>query len=119
MARFGRHTGVFLPGDTSLRELISLISLCDLFITNSTGPLHIASALDIKTLSFFSPVRVTKPVRWGPLYKTGGIKYKILVPEEIRECEKCRPDKCRYFNCLSLIPLEKIKKEIDFLLGYE
>lgn len=115
-ARFGRHTGVFLPGDGSLRELISLISPCSLFITNSTGPLHIASALGIRTLSFFSPVRVTKPVRWGPLYKNSSIKYKILVPEDMKECKKCRPGKCRYFNCLSLIPLERIKNEIDFLL---
>jgi len=40
----------------SLRELISLLSVCDIVIGNDTGPMHIASSLNIPTLWLFSHI---------------------------------------------------------------
>lgn len=108
-----KNKKIIIPENYNLRDLSALISFCDLFITNSTGPLHIASALNVKTISFFSPVKVTKPVRWGPLYKDKNTPYKILIPKNIKECEKCKMENCPHFNCLSLISNEEIQTEID------
>lgn len=43
------------------------ISLCDLFIGGSTGPLHIAGALNKKTAAFYPARRSATPLRWQTL----------------------------------------------------
>ena len=40
------------------------ISICDLFISGSTGPLHIAGALDVKTVAFYPARKSATPLRW-------------------------------------------------------
>ena len=49
-----------------IREFASLISLAACFISNSTGPLHLACALSTPTVSFFGREKGVSPVRWGP-----------------------------------------------------
>jgi heptosyltransferase-2 len=53
-------------GSVSLRELAAIYSCADLVVTNSTGPLHVAVALGIPTVSVFSPIPTCHPTRWGP-----------------------------------------------------
>ena len=43
------------------------IQLCDLFISGSTGPLHIAGALDRPTAAFYQRRRSATPLRWQTL----------------------------------------------------
>jgi ADP-heptose:LPS heptosyltransferase len=43
------------------------IALCDLFISGSTGPLHIAGALDRPTVAFYPRRRSATPLRWQTL----------------------------------------------------
>lgn len=40
----------------SIRELGAVLSLCDIFISVDTGPLHLAAALDITTVALFGPI---------------------------------------------------------------
>ena len=40
--------------DVSVDELCGAIGACDYFVSNDTGPMHIAAALGIPTLTFFS-----------------------------------------------------------------
>ncbi len=61
-----------------LRELISIISQLDLLISSSTGPMHIAAALQRNTVSLFCPMPVCNVTRWGPI----GNKASIILPEE-------------------------------------
>ena len=54
-------------GSLTLRRLIIFISRAQSLISNSTGPLHIASALNIPTLSFYPNTPVaTSAKRWRP-----------------------------------------------------
>ena len=46
-------------GRFDLKELVGIISRCALFLTNDSGPMHIASALGIPTVALFGP---THPV---------------------------------------------------------
>jgi len=53
-------------GSVSLRELAAIYSCADLVVTNSTGPLHLAVALEVPTVSIYSPLPTCHPRRWGP-----------------------------------------------------
>ncbi len=50
--------------DRSIPVLAALISLCDLFITNDTGVMHVAGATETPQISIFGP---TNPFNWAPL----------------------------------------------------
>ena len=43
------------------------INLCSLFISGSTGPLHIAGALNVPTVAFYQRLRSATPLRWQTL----------------------------------------------------
>jgi ADP-heptose:LPS heptosyltransferase len=53
-------------GSVNLRELAAIFSCADLVVTNSTGPLHLAVALEVSTVSIYSPIPTCHPTRWGP-----------------------------------------------------
>lgn len=48
----------------SIPELAAAISLMELFITNDTGVMHVAGAVDVKQISIFGP---TNPENWKPI----------------------------------------------------
>lgn len=49
---------------TSLRQAMALIGCCDAFVTNDSGLMHVAAALDIPQVAIIGP---TDPVATGPL----------------------------------------------------
>lgn len=53
-----------LAGRTTLGGLAALIRLCRLFISNDTGPAHLAVALDTPSVTIFGPADRR---RWAPL----------------------------------------------------
>ena len=55
-----------LSGKTSLKELFNLVEHCKLFISNDTGPMHIAAAQGIQTIGIFGP---NLPTRFAPYGK--------------------------------------------------
>ncbi|MEN3046943.1 MAG: glycosyltransferase family 9 protein [Candidatus Hydrothermales bacterium] len=74
---------VDLRGKLNLRELMALISTSNLVFAPSTGVIHIASALNVKTVSIFSDKKPYTPTRWGPLGKSEVIKVKDENLEKI------------------------------------
>jgi ADP-heptose:LPS heptosyltransferase len=50
-----------------LQHFALFISICDLFISGSTGPLHIAGALNVPTVAFYPARRSATPLRWQTL----------------------------------------------------
>jgi len=61
-------------GKFNLKETFSLLSQCHVFISNDTGPMHLAAAQGCKTIGLFGP---NTPVLWAPygdcnvaIYKT-------------------------------------------------
>jgi ADP-heptose:LPS heptosyltransferase len=62
-------------GQLNLTEYIDFISRCDALVAASTGPLHIAAALNKKSIGLFTSKRPMHPGRWGPV----GDKAKYLV----------------------------------------
>ena len=80
-----RNGPVVLTGETDLAELVAVLSLVDLLVTNDTGPAHIASALERPTLVIFGP---TNPLTTRPFSPFGEI---------VREPPDCAP--CMLRDC--------------------
>lgn len=81
--------GVIYPNiGNTLRDSIINFSALDLLISASTGPMHIAAALNIKTLSVFTRTSACSPQLWGPLGNTS----KIILPSEEYDKNICEPD---------------------------
>lgn len=64
-------------GRLSLAELIALIAHAQALVAASTGPLHIAAALGIRTVGLYTPMRPMHPGRWAPL----GHNTRVLVAD--------------------------------------
>ena len=91
-------------GKLSIDQLIWLIKNASGLVACSTGPLHIAGFLNIKTVGLFSPRIPIHPGRWQPL----GKQSTALVFDT--DCPKCNAKKeC---DCISEIPVEKVLNEI-------
>ncbi len=54
-----------------LVDFAKSIACASLFIAGSTGPLHIAAAIDVPTIGFFPAKRSATPLRWKPLNSEG------------------------------------------------
>lgn len=50
-----------------LANFVRTLAAGDLFIGGSTGPLHLAGALDLRTVAFYPRRRTSSPLRWQPL----------------------------------------------------
>ena len=79
-----------LAGKTSLRELISLISECDVFVTNDSGPLHISYAVGTPMVAIFGS---TDSELTGPPSSTIG-NSNLVVTHKF-SCSPCFERTCR------------------------
>ncbi len=100
---------VNLAGKTTLNEAMALISLCNLFITNDSGLMHIASALGIPTIAIFGS---TDPKRTGPSGPRDKVLYKAV------DCSPCHERTCPTdFKCMKDITVEEVLRAILELCG--
>lgn len=74
----------------SLTQLTTVISFSKLFVSNSTGPLHIAAACGTPVLGLYPFETVMNPRRWGPL----GQRTSVLTPPKADDCPSCDAGSC-------------------------
>lgn len=92
-----------LAGKTTLRELMALISLCDVFLTNDSGPMHMASALGTKLVALFGS---TNDIKTGPY--NGGV-----VIHKRPSCSPCYKRVCPIdFRCMKEITVDEVHREV-------
>lgn len=88
-----------LAGQTTLRQLMAFIQRCQLFLTNDSGPMHMASALGIPLVALFGS---TNAVTTGP-FKGGKIIHKQV------ECSPCYRRTCPLdFRCMKRIETHEV-----------
>ncbi len=77
-----RESPIFFgPPETRPPDFLAgLYSACALVVAPSTGPLHLASALGRKLVSFYPTIAVQSPERWGP-YVANADLARVLVPD--------------------------------------
>ena len=80
-----------LAGATSIRELMGLLSLCRVLLTNDSGPMHMADALGVKIVALFGS---TNPTATGPYHGHQIIRHPVA-------CSPCYARKCPIdFRCM-------------------
>jgi lipopolysaccharide heptosyltransferase II len=86
-----RNRVMDLAGELSIVELANLIAEAALFISNDSGPLHLAAALQKPVVGFYGP---ETPQRFGPLCRDRLIFYLGLP------CSPCMSvDNAKTVNC--------------------
>lgn len=89
-----------LCGKTTVREAVYLISQCRLFISNDSGLMHVAGALNVPTVAIFGS---TNPITTAP----AGSK-SVIVRREV-PCSPCLKRTCPTdFRCMKLISVEDV-----------
>lgn len=104
----GIADAISLAGIITLRETAALIERMALFITNDTGPMHIAFALKTPTVALFSP---TDPRLCGPWHAE-----KVEVIEKPKVCSPCTGKKCYNPVCMEQITVEEVFARAEVLL---
>ena len=99
-----RESGIInMGGRTSLRELMSLLKLCRVLLTNDTGPMHVAAALGTPVVV---PFGSTSPELTGP-GRPGDPRHRLLKSDA--PCAPCFLRECPIdFRCLTGIPVERV-----------
>jgi heptosyltransferase-2 len=103
-----RHPPVILSGRTRLAELIAMIACCNLFITNDSGPMHLAAALRVPTLAIFGP---TDAIATGPMSPSAVVLNKSV------ECSPCLLRECPIdHRCMTQISVEEVYQQATRML---
>ena len=98
-------------GQLTLRQLMAVIAESHVVVSMSTGPMHLAAALGVPTISLFDPRRNQSPTRWQPL-GTG-----VVLRPEVPTCEKCVYEACPYWDCLDRIMVETVAERVTRALA--
>lgn len=103
--RIGNNENIVLAGKLSLPQLMGIIGKSFIFVSNSTGPLHIAAALGRLVIGFYPKIRVCSAERWGP-YTTDALVFKPSIP-----CADCTKGQCRKLDCMRSIDPEYVVQQ--------
>ncbi len=95
-----------LAGKLNLNELTALISKSEIFVSNSTGPIHIAAALGKFVIGFYPKIVSCSKERWGPYTN------KKLIYEPEIDCLNCTRAQCAKLNCMDSINISKVYSDI-------
>lgn len=98
-------------GELTLRQLMAVIAESHAVVSLATGPMHLAAALGVPTVSIFDPRRNNAPTRWQPL-GTG-----VILRPDVPTCEKCIYEACPYWDCLDRITVATVAERVTEVLA--
>ncbi|MBM4159578.1 MAG: glycosyltransferase family 9 protein [Ignavibacteria bacterium] len=100
-----------LVGKLSLKALAGFLRSADLFVSNSTGPLHIAAAVGTPVIGFYPPIRECGPRRWGPLTTK-----RVVFTADSAACPRCKGGPCQGNDCMDQITVEEVRRAAGSLV---
>lgn len=95
-----------------LGRLAAVLSIAILVVSNSTGPLHIATAVGARALGIYCPVKPCLPRRWGPY----GPDHAAVTPD-VPSCPRCIGGKCRHWDCMESLKVESVFAKAVEMMG--
>lgn len=100
-----RHSVNNLCGKTSLLDVIDILASCSVAVSNDSGLMHIAAAVDVPVISMYG---ATTPAYTPPLHTKAKAFYMRL------ECSPCWKRTCQYqhYRCLNDILPEQVSKAV-------
>ena len=100
-----------LAGRTSIEELPAILKACHLLITVDTGPLHIAAAVDIPTISLFGP-------SYSQIWAPRGESHRVI--RKNWPCVPCGEKGCQgseVSRCLDEMTVQEVKEAVTRCLS--
>lgn len=88
-----------LTGKLTLQELACLIKKCAVFVTNDSGPMHIAVSQDVPLVTMFG----ASPVPGFYPYNTLSVLIKTPA-----SCHPCGVHTCPTLECMKMIPVDTV-----------
>ncbi|PIU41768.1 MAG: hypothetical protein COS99_03660 [Candidatus Omnitrophica bacterium CG07_land_8_20_14_0_80_42_15] len=104
LAAIARNKVLNFSGVFTVGELAPFLKRCTLFVSNDSGPVHIAVAVDTPVISIFGRnEKGLSPTRWKPLGKDDVVIHKDVG------CEKCLAHDCKKgFECLKSLEADEV-----------
>lgn len=95
---------VSLAGETSLKQLAALIQRVRVYITNDTGPMHIAAAVGARLIGIFGPGEYDRYKPIGPADRVVALRANV-------DCSPCPRYACESMKCLFAISVHDVLAE--------
>jgi len=96
-------------GETMLREFIEMAAACSLYLTNDSGAMHIAGALNVPTVAVFGPTDEAATGPSGP---------RAVVVRERVECSPCLLRECPIdHRCMTRVSADRVVEAALAILG--
>lgn len=101
-----------LAGKTTVTELCANIAGCSLFITNDSGPMHIAAAYQVPTVAIFGPTKYKETSQWK--------NEKSMIVRHEMDCSPCMKRECPlgHHDCMKSITASEVIEAVESLELY-
>jgi len=98
-----------LAGKTNIKELCANIGGCSLFITNDSGPMHVAAAYQVPTVAIFGPTRYKETSQW--------MNEKSKIVRHEMDCSPCMKRECplKHHECMTTITAPEVIEAVKEL----
>jgi len=99
-----------LAGKTTIPELCAAIGGLSLFVTNDSGPMHVAAAYRVPTVAIFGPTRHKETCQWG--------NPKSAIVRHDMECAPCMKRECplKHHECMKSIEAYEVIEAAEKLI---
>ena len=108
---------IWMDGKLKPGELLKLLKNSTVNIAPSTGVLHLSASLGVPSIGLYSPVKVHKSKRWGPV----GKQVTALSPQT--DCPahfKCLGEQCPHYFCMETLSVDQVfEKALSYLVSPE
>jgi len=100
-----------LATSLTIKELIYQISDLDLFITGDSGPMHLAAAFQVPTVTIFGPTNHKETSQW--------MNTKSTIVKKNLECQPCMKRTCplKHHNCMRKIETSEVLFAVKELIN--
>jgi len=100
---------VDFAGRTSLAEAMALVKCCDCFVTNDSGLMHVAAALNVPQVAVFGS---TDEIATGPFSRRAKVVKKPLP------CSPCLKPRCRMkdYRCMLEVTVDEVWENVAELI---
>lgn len=112
MASSMKENCLNLSGKTTVGDIAGILKRSKLFISNDSGPVHVACAVGTPVIAIFGRSdRGLSPRRWGPSNKGDVVVHKDVG------CLECLAHNCVFgFKCLQAVTVDEVVRAAEELL---